>query len=337
MKQQDGMLSNTGVIKSVLLLLVIIGHSIAYWATDWFTGDSLAREKWAIICFQWLGSFHVYAFALVSGMIFAFKMEKRAYSSFGELLIKKMKRLLVPYLFVALVWVIPVSTVLLKWNTTYIFYNFVLCAGPSQLWFLWMLFDVFVIVWMLWGIISRNAIVGWIISLGLYFIGSMGMRHFLNYFCIWTACQYFIYFYLGIRLYRKSVLVRIPWYVLLIIDFIIFFIYINNYLTNELGILYSYGGAMFLHLIGSLMGWSTLNVIAENIKWREKFGKFAVLAMPIYLFHQQIIYISIRLFENRIFVLGHSILNLIMALLVSMMIGMLLSRYKITRFLIGEK
>lgn len=53
----------------------------------------------------------------------------------------KSKRLLIPYVFVAFAWVIPSTYVLDKFTLKEIFMKYILCTSPSQLWFLWMLFD----------------------------------------------------------------------------------------------------------------------------------------------------------------------------------------------------
>lgn len=100
---KQNLLKNCTIVKACLLLLVILGHSIAYWATDWFTGDSTFRPVYLSVLLRWLGSFHVYGFALVSGFIFTFKMESGKYQLYKDFVVKKAKRLIVPYIFVALI------------------------------------------------------------------------------------------------------------------------------------------------------------------------------------------------------------------------------------------
>lgn len=332
-------ISNTVFIKAILLLMVILGHSIAYWAADWFTGNASYRPEWAVILFQWLASFHVFGFALVSGYIFACQMEKGAYSFYLEFLKKKVKRLLIPYIFVATVWVIPISMILLHWDGTYILKNFILCEGPSQLWFLWMLFDVFILARVLWKFISQNILIGWGVTLALYLAGSVGHRYVPNYFGIWTACQYFTFFYMGVRLWNKSFFLRIPWFVWIVWDIVLFTIYYLNPLLGRIGQLLSLGLPLLLHMTGALMAFSTLGELSQKVKWRNKtfFSEFCKLSMPIYLFHQQLIYLVITVFNNRIPIVANMILNFLISLLFSVLIGWLLMKNKYTRFLIGEK
>ena len=68
-------LYNCVFIKSILMLLVILYHSTVFWNGNWFTVEPVAFQSTILGVFsQWLNSFHIYAFILVSGYIFAFKM-----------------------------------------------------------------------------------------------------------------------------------------------------------------------------------------------------------------------------------------------------------------------
>lgn len=68
-------LKNCAFVKSALMLMVILGHSVAFWSKSWFTIQTPAFDSMTLsTIFTWLNSFHIYAFALVSGYIFAFKI-----------------------------------------------------------------------------------------------------------------------------------------------------------------------------------------------------------------------------------------------------------------------
>lgn len=75
MKSKELTLQNCGFVKEVLMLLVILGHAVHFWTYDWFTVYTPVYECRSLaILSSWINSFHIYAFALVSGYIFAFKM-----------------------------------------------------------------------------------------------------------------------------------------------------------------------------------------------------------------------------------------------------------------------
>ncbi len=89
----------------------------------------------------------------------------RGDSRFVGFIENKGKRLLIPYVFTVILWVLPIDKLLFNPSIESIINNYVLAIGPSQLWFLWMLFDVFVIVGPLRKIVLKYPIVGWMIVL----------------------------------------------------------------------------------------------------------------------------------------------------------------------------
>lgn len=73
-KQNVEDIKNCSFVKTVLMLLVILGHSCCFWDGTWFTGNPVFQSKWLGLISSLVGSFHIYAFTLVSGYIFAFKV-----------------------------------------------------------------------------------------------------------------------------------------------------------------------------------------------------------------------------------------------------------------------
>ena len=73
MSKQDR-LQNCIFVKTILMFLVILGHSAAFWSEQWFTENPVYESALLKYLYEWLGSFHVYTFVLVSGYIFAEKM-----------------------------------------------------------------------------------------------------------------------------------------------------------------------------------------------------------------------------------------------------------------------
>lgn len=144
-------LKNNTFVKTILMLLVIFGHSCAFWSGHWFTQDPAIPSIFLNILYSFVNAFHIYTFTLVSGYTFAFKRLQGDYDRFLPFLKTKALRLLVPYAFTAIVWVAPISVYFLHWDVPMLFQKFVLGINPSQLWFLLMLFGVFAIAWPLWG------------------------------------------------------------------------------------------------------------------------------------------------------------------------------------------
>ena len=103
-----------------------------------------------------------------------------------------------------LIWVAPISAYFFQWGAAELFKKYVLCINPSQLWFLWMLFGVFAIVWPLRNVMIEKPVIGWGIAIAFYGIGIVGGHIIPNVFCIWTACQYVVFFYIGMRIRVKT-------------------------------------------------------------------------------------------------------------------------------------
>lgn len=61
------------------------------------------------------------------------------------------------------------------------------------------------------------------------------------------------------------------------------------------------------------------------------------ISMPIYLFHQQIIYFTIIFFNGRIYPLLNIFVNFFAAIFISNLLSSIMLKYKYTRLLIGEK
>ena len=277
------------------MMLVVFGHACAFWTGNWFTAITVAyQEPMISILFNWVSSFHIYAFTLVSGYIFAYKVMKGEYKVYSTFISNKVKRLLVPYWFVMLIWVLPISAYYYKWDANYLIQRYILCTNPSQLWFLWMLFVVFVIVWPLRNNMLQRPVIGYVISIVLYFVGFVGSWKIPNYFCVWTACQYVIYFYIGMRIRYKEEIKRItttiPYYTWIIIHILLFVA--KEFIDKEQNGALSFkalnsGVGLILHIIGAIMAYTTLSVIANRIHLTNVM-KISLYSMPIYLFHQQI-------------------------------------------------
>ena len=146
---REAELENCTFVKTVLMIIVVLYHSILYWGGSWFVGEPVYEVQALAVIAQWFNSFHIYAFAFVSGYLFSYlRLERNKYTDFGSLCLNKTKRLLIPYAFVSLVWVIPFAVVFYKYGIIDIVKKFVLGLGPSQLWFLLMLFGVSLITGM---------------------------------------------------------------------------------------------------------------------------------------------------------------------------------------------
>ena len=332
-------LKNSGFAKIVLMVFVIIGHSMAFWSESWITEIPVVYKSSIIKgVYLWINSIHTYCFTLISGYLFAYKMIQGGYQQYLALLKKKVLRLIVPYYFVATIWVAPIDYYLFTHDVSIVLKRYILGINPSQLWFLWMLFDVFAIAWPLWRYISQPKW-GWIIAVFLFCLGKLGSRFLTNIFCVFTAYQYFIFFYIGIRLYLGGFSKLRKWWKWLFLHTILFLVYLYYLSTPGLkGELIRIGILLPLHIAGSIFTFLCLTALGNYIRWdnNKYFKCLFEYTMPLYLFHQQFIYFTVILLNGRIKPWIHVGVNFIIAFIGSLFISCILMRREKTRVLIGD-
>ena len=344
---EDKYLSNCTFVKTILMFFVIIGHSISFWNGAWFT--ALTPEKTSTI-FKYLsifiGGFHIYGFALISGYIFYYlKIEKHKYQNYLSFILTKFKRLIIPFIFVLVCWVIPINQYFFKYKSNEIIFRYLLGTNPSQLWFLLMLFWVFIIFWPLAHFVDQHSFYGFIIMCCFYLVGLFGSNICSNYYMIWTACTYVLFFGCGF-LIRKFKIDKIcnnsKLFSLFFIGsyFILFSIYMFTYNVGNVSAfykIYSYGLQCIFHLVGGVSAFFVLQSLANTSFNNEITIKLAKYSMPIYLFHEQIIYVVIALLNGKLNIYVLSIFCFVISVCLSYLISKLLFKWKFTRILIGEK
>lgn len=336
-------LSNCNFVKTVLMLIVVFYHSILYWNGDWFTGEPAFPAPLLGNFAEWMNTFHIYCFTLVSGYIFYYlKCEKEKYERFLPFLANKAKRLLIPYAAVSLAWVIPFAMYFFRYDATEIFVRFGLGTSPNQLWFLLMLFFVFAIFHPLSKFFEKNTVGGAIVVLVFYGIGLFGPSFVPNVFQIFRAFMYLPVFWIGFKIRQcgSRYLKKIP-AVLWLLVHVLLFLLLKTVSAQE-GTIYSLlrlGLAFLTNMVGAVMAFVILQKLADRVKWQEN-KPFAFLiknAMPVYLFHQQVVYVCIALLDGRIPSYLHAGVNFIGAMAVSLLLSALLMKFRFTKILIGEK
>lgn len=89
---------------------------------------------------------------------------------------------------------------------------------------------------------------------------------------------------------------------------------------------------------GAIMAFLLLSYLASKLCWDNKlFKNLTIVSFPIYLFHQQIIYVLLWNFQSFINPYVMCVLNFLLSILVSYYISLMLMKHKVTKFLIGIK
>lgn len=263
------------------------------------------------------------------------------YKDCKEFYINKAKRLIIPYVFATIIWVIPMQYAFFRSSVEELVEKYVLGISPSQLWFLLMLFGIFVIMWPLSEFIRKHNFIGLMIVGGLWFIGKIGSMFLPNLFQIWTTCKFSIYFWLGMKLCQHGTdkLKKIPVWVWLICD-IALFILVKCIPNGSLLLsLVSIGFNLILNIVGALMSFVAFGRLSDRISWKTSaaFSCLKKYSFPIYLFHQQLLYCTITLLNGKINPYLNAVVNIVFSFGGSLLISWILMKFKITRRLIGEK
>ena len=333
-------LNNCTPIKAILMLIIVLYHSMIIYADGGVWGPCTRADEAPFIGYiaEWMNTWHIYAFVLISGYIFYYiKYEKGGYQKYLPFLKNKTLRLLVPYVFIATVWIAPVNAFLLPNES--IIQKFVLGTSPRQLWFLLMLFWVFAIFWLISNIVNKKPLLGSIIVCIAYCIGLLAP----SYYCLNLGLQYLLFFYIGFMMRKfdlgNKILYKIPSIVFLIVDIGLFAV--CEFLGNGEGIIYkvlNLGCSVVLHAVGAVSAFVLLqkfvNRFLQGNKVIDFFGKHS---MVIYLVHQQLIYFIIGWFNGIVTPVVLVMINFVFSLTVSTIFSVLMHKTRVTRLLVGSK
>lgn len=327
--------------KVVLMLAVVVCHCFAFWG-GWFTNDPVIPSQIARFIAEWLGSFHVYAFTLISGYLFYYlQMEKHHYPDFIVFVHKKFHRLLTPSFAVGLLWVAPLTYLFIPFTMKELVKKYLFLYQPSQLWFLGMLFVCFVLAWLLRNFARDHTHLLVLLCLVAYGTGMAGMHYRLDYFMICTGLMFLPFFELGFKLRQShsDLLFQFHPIVLLIVDFILFvpLFFINGHLSG----IYKAGYFAFrflLNLFGAFSAFSLLVQWSGRYKWGQMpiFKYLSHRTMIVYLLHQQVIYFFITWLNGAVPPIAHGVINFIGTIIITLALSEVVLRVKVLRYLTGN-
>lgn len=337
--QSKDELSNCDPIKAILMLVVVLCHCMSMYTTSgWGPHKAIDSSPFLGLFASWTGTFHVYCFTLISGYIFHYvKYERGGYQKWFPFIANKAKRLLVPYIFVACIWVVPIH--IYFYGIGDIIDKYVLGISPDQLWFLLMLFWVVTIFWIISDVAIYKPILAAVIACALHILGMFVP----NYFSLGRGLQYILYFYTGflIRKYKSEnkMLYKIPSFIYFITNFLLF-IGVQTLKDREVVVIKILVFVMnvLLNITGAIGAFVILQRLANKFLVKNKIICFlSKHSMVIYLVHQQLIYFTNGWFNGVVSPVILVFLNFSFSLLVSVLFSVLMHKTRITRFLIGSK
>lgn len=282
-------------MRVITMILVVFAH-----VTRMYTVNAAIPQGNTDVFFtaitEWIYTFHMPAFVAISGAVYYFvKRERNAYNDIWIFVKNKAKRLLIPYVFFAIVVVIPTLYYcnLIEgdfWR--YIFNTFILVRGPRHLWYLIMLFNLLVIFNLCEKYIFKHKGLFLLLSLLVHFLAPYFP---INAFQLPDVCSYFLYFMIGYCFQNKRSCVmghlsKINKYMISLVLILL-----------TIGIYYFYHTYMFGIVVGpflcSVLGIIFLYIISIIISQKDRLTCSSMFKLidknnfGLYLFHPMIIYI----------------------------------------------
>lgn len=296
-------LQRVTTVKTIMMFCVLLYHTLLALQKNGSELYQTTLRQGLSYIVMWLNSFHIQTFTFASGYLFYMvRYEKHGYRNGKKDIVKRWMRLLFPFYIVSILWAIPAEIFIQGGSWTVIVKNFILAISPAQLWFLPMLFWIYLVFYFFSDFIERVPIHTILALYVILYIGKLFLNRYvpLNIFQISVSIEYLLYYYMGFLFRRANVAKnsRMKDCAVLISAFILEVIYLLLWIQVK--------NRFLIDLIQPLVcGFQVAAVLtisrifrAEKLSVFHTFQKISKNSMGIYLFHQQILYVSMKIFTN---------------------------------------
>ncbi|MCP4971732.1 MAG: acyltransferase [Arcobacter sp.] len=335
-------LDHMNLLRVFGISIVVLRHTFAPFTNSWKISEFYDYSIIADFIGRYISTLSMPLFVFISGYIYSYLRNSiKKYGTYKILITKKIRRLLIPYLFFALLY----NYFFMEFDSlkTYLIH---LWIGSGHLWFILMMFIMFLLFYPFEKYFKNNIVKGIIIAVVLYIL--VLPMHYLNLNPVAHVFKYFVYFYLGylFSLHSQKVLtfLKDKSVILFIAHFLIFTGYFFA-IKNSSGIYITAVIRQTLLILGVLsicFTYSILNTIFNN--QNEIINKYAsaiktvnVNSYYIYIFHQPILKIFFGyVFVQELFLPITVVLAFLLSFNLSLIFSKLLLKLKPGRLLIGS-
>jgi peptidoglycan/LPS O-acetylase OafA/YrhL len=271
-------------IRAIAIIIVVLGHSIILYSNSWGIYESIYNISFLNKLKEIINLIQMPIFFSISGYLFYYSINKKV--TFVNFIKNKFKRLIIPFIFVGLFYMIPIKMLINypgynEHGYFYVIKNFFNGNDSGHLWYLPTLFLIFIIAKLIFvKTNNKNAIV-YII---LFFLSYLSIKLNINIYLKNTLIN-IIYFYTGllinkyedniVRLNKKTIIILFA--ILVVISFIVK----SSILTIVIGIV----SILLIYLVVPSKKCKIVDKISKN-----SFG--------IYLFHSPLIYVTYSYLNN---------------------------------------
>lgn len=280
-------------MKGITIILVVLAHVTRMYTPKGVIKIVSSSARLESIT-EFIYMFHMPAFVMVSGAVYYFvKRECGKYNDQRGYIKNKVIRLLVPFFFFALLYVLPVLLYTRVENNvlSYVVKDVLLMAPQTHLWYSVMIFNVMIVFHFLEDRIfqAKKGIV-WLIFIALNLFSYL----IPNAFQVMNTLNYLLYFYVGywFQQNKERVLpvIKSKWALMVFIPLVCYYLLFHTVVQDALllrkaiQIVAAISGSGLLYLISHAVSETAL----ADKKW---FQSLANDSYGIYLFHPMIIYV----------------------------------------------
>ena len=344
------------ILRIILTILVVVGHSGNYSITTAFGGvdygkmlddagilDTTIHRGFQVIV-KWIYSFHMPVFIALSGILFEKELQKKKYASLLNLVIIKGKRLLIPCFCVWIFWNIPIkliSNYYMGVSAVGIFAQIILCRNV-YLWFLEALFFSFIICFLI-NKYLKSDIEQLILLLLLCMTGIYGEKKLYYFIPLGNPFKYSIWLWVGMRWWKiqgymeiKKIWKGIFAFGAVVLETILFFAARYGYISHTI---------ILNTTINPFLMFITLVYLSKWIEKRIMETRFATItdiispfSFGVYLYSDPVNYIILFVlfgrflptwFGNELFSLGIILARIIIPAWIAINITKIIKKYNI--------
>jgi len=313
--KKQGYLNNISLLRTFAILIVVLGHSMIVYQYNWGIYIPVVKSSFFNALKTYIDTFQMPLFIFISGYMYYYcRKECGKYNKFSKFSFDKIKRLIVPYICVAFIYVLPIR-IMTNYkgyygnNTFQIIYKYILTGlDVGHLWYLLAIFEIFIVFYLFEATIDKIGIPASFIIIACADIISYKFPHV---FQISSSIHYFMFFYLGylIRRYEKTfeapfkgknnIVIIVALFILQFSFLIVSFKISNNniigtLLKNLVYLLSNISATIFYFLVLSSISFKYKSLNSNKVlKFLDK-ESFA-----IYLFHSPLIYIMLKYVSHR--------------------------------------
>ena len=313
-QKKQGYLNNISLLRVFAILIVVLGHSMVVYQYNWGIYTPLIKSSFFNTLKTYIDIFQMPLFIFISGYMYYYcRKECGKYKNAGKFSFDKTKRLLVPYICVAIFYVLPIR-MLTSYkgysgnNTLEVIYKYILTGLDSgHLWYLLAIFEIFIVFYLFEPIINK---IGTPASFIIIACANIISYKFPHLFQIANSIHYFMFFYLGYiirkneRVFayefkgKKNIIIIISTFILQFI-FLIMSLKISN--NNLICTLSKNSVYLFSNISSAIFYFLALSTISSKYKSLNSSKTLKFLdkeSYAIYLFHSPLIYIMLKYIAN---------------------------------------